>query len=98
MAIMENCGNNFHVVSVLQVIFHQLVEAAIEMEAKGVFHRDIKPENVLIENYDIITKARFIDFGCGTTFFPGQTFHGPQGKMFNLVQFRDAQFWEEKNS
>ncbi|XP_072301483.1 serine/threonine-protein kinase pim-1-like [Eucyclogobius newberryi] len=61
-----------------QYFFGQLVEATIEMEAKGVFHRDIKPKNVLIETGEE-NRARFIDFGCGTTFTPGQTFDEPQG-------------------
>ncbi|KAJ0070525.1 hypothetical protein NL108_013980, partial [Boleophthalmus pectinirostris] len=60
--------------------FPQLVEAAIEMEAKGVFHRDIKPDNILIETGADVPRGRFIDFGCGTTFTPGQMFDEPQGK------------------
>ncbi|XP_072301486.1 serine/threonine-protein kinase pim-1-like [Eucyclogobius newberryi] len=65
----------------VRCIFRQLVETAIEMKAKGVFHRDIKPDNVLIETGGKEIRARFIDFGCGTTFTPGQIFDEPQGTL-----------------
>ena len=43
----------------------QLVDAAIDMQAKDVFHRDIKSENILIESSSDGLRVRFIDFGCG---------------------------------
>lgn len=67
--------------SFLQILFRQLVEAAIVMASKGVFHRDIKAGNVLIETGNDVPKARFIDFGCGRPCQPGQLFHDPQGKI-----------------
>ena len=43
----------------------QLVDAAIDMQAKDVFHRDIKSENILIEFSSDGLRVRLIDFGCG---------------------------------
>ncbi|KAJ0041647.1 hypothetical protein NL108_013981, partial [Boleophthalmus pectinirostris] len=60
--------------------FRHLVDAAIEMEAKGVFHRDIKPENILIETGGEMPRARYIDFGWAINFTPGQTFDEQYGK------------------
>ncbi|XP_034035132.1 serine/threonine-protein kinase ULK3-like [Thalassophryne amazonica] len=48
-----------------QYIMHQLVLAAANLHAKGVFHRDIKLENILIET-TLERRVRIIDFGCGT--------------------------------
>ncbi|CAB1435902.1 unnamed protein product [Pleuronectes platessa] len=33
-----------------EIIMKQLVDAAIYLQAKGIFHRDIKAENILIES------------------------------------------------
>ncbi|KAJ0058014.1 hypothetical protein NL108_007235, partial [Boleophthalmus pectinirostris] len=57
----------------------QLVDAAIEMEARGVFHRDIKPDNVLIKTGAEVLRVRFINFACGT-FTAEKLFNEPQGK------------------
>ena len=40
------------------------MDAAIELDTKGVFHRDIKLENILIETASNVPCARLIDFGC----------------------------------
>ncbi|XP_069366582.1 serine/threonine-protein kinase pim-2-like [Paralichthys olivaceus] len=48
-----------------KIIMKQLVNAAIDMRAKGVFHRDIKSENILIETCSNGLRVRLIDFGCG---------------------------------
>ncbi|KAK7881555.1 hypothetical protein WMY93_029964 [Mugilogobius chulae] len=63
----------------LQVIFRQLVNAAINMVLLGVFHRDIKPDNILIETGHSPPRARFIDFGCGVFFSPFDIVLGPCG-------------------
>ncbi|KAK7940187.1 hypothetical protein WMY93_003513 [Mugilogobius chulae] len=60
-------------------VFRQLVDAAILLESYRVFHRDIKPSNILIETGSEKLKARFIDFGCGTTYFDGETFSELEG-------------------
>ncbi|CAL9702759.1 unnamed protein product [Knipowitschia caucasica] len=62
-----------------KIIFRQLLDAAMEMEARGVFHRDIKPCNVLIETRDDELRARFIDFGHAKLSTPNRTFDIPQG-------------------
>ncbi|XP_034036727.1 probable serine/threonine-protein kinase PLK [Thalassophryne amazonica] len=46
-------------------IMHQLVFAAADLHAKGLFHRDIKLENILIEKTRE-RRVRIIDFGVGT--------------------------------
>ncbi|KAF3703619.1 Serine/threonine-protein kinase pim-2 [Channa argus] len=48
-----------------KIIMKQLVEAAIQIQSKGVFHRDIKTENVLIQTTSDGLRVRIIDFGCG---------------------------------
>ncbi|XP_060939619.1 serine/threonine-protein kinase pim-2-like [Limanda limanda] len=50
---------------VAKIIMEQLVDGAIDFQAKGVFHRDIKAENILIEFSSYGLRVRFIDFGCG---------------------------------
>ncbi|XP_047197800.1 serine/threonine-protein kinase pim-1 [Hippoglossus stenolepis] len=50
---------------VAKIIMKQLVDAAIDLQAKGVFHRDIKAENILIEFSSDGHRVRLIDFGCG---------------------------------
>lgn len=62
----------------------QLVDAAITMDYKGVFHRDIKPHNILIETSSEEPRVRYIDFGCGVTFTPGQRFRRKAG-MFSAT-------------
>ncbi|XP_071400434.1 serine/threonine-protein kinase pim-2-like [Centroberyx affinis] len=54
-----------------KIIMKQLVDAAAEIQAKGVFHRDIKLENVLIETGSDVPRVRLIDFGCGCVFEEG---------------------------
>ncbi|XP_042283517.1 serine/threonine-protein kinase pim-2-like isoform X3 [Thunnus maccoyii] len=50
-----------------KMILSQLVDAAIDMHAKGVFHRDIKLENTLIQRSPTgAPRIRLIDFGCGS--------------------------------
>lgn len=48
------------------MILRQLVDAAIDMHAKGVFHRDIKLQNVLVQFDSGVPRVRLIDFGCGS--------------------------------
>ncbi|XP_071403272.1 serine/threonine-protein kinase pim-1-like [Centroberyx affinis] len=48
-----------------KIIMKQLVDAAVEIEAKGVFHRDVKLENVLVETGSDVPRVRLIDFGLG---------------------------------
>lgn len=45
----------------------QLVGAANQMHAAGVFHRDLKLENILVEFHEgqSVPRLRVIDFGCG---------------------------------
>lgn len=62
-----------------KVIFRQLVDAALRMRALGIFHRDIKPDNILIETGHSRPRARFIDFGCGTTCALREVFKTTQG-------------------
>ncbi|XP_047197684.1 serine/threonine-protein kinase pim-1-like [Hippoglossus stenolepis] len=59
----ENCG--LIAEDVAKIIMKQLVDAAIDIQAKGVFHRDIKAENILIEFSSDGLRVRLIDFGCG---------------------------------
>ncbi|CAJ1071684.1 serine/threonine-protein kinase pim-2-like [Xyrichtys novacula] len=49
-----------------KMIFKQMVDAAIDTHAKGVFHRDIKLENVLVQFKAGELRVRLIDFGCGS--------------------------------
>ncbi|CAK6967842.1 serine/threonine-protein kinase pim-2-like isoform X2 [Scomber scombrus] len=50
-----------------KMILKQMVDAAIDMHAKGVFHRDIKLENTLIQQSSTgAPRVRVIDFGCGS--------------------------------
>ncbi|XP_051795466.1 serine/threonine-protein kinase pim-1-like [Acanthochromis polyacanthus] len=46
-----------------KIIVKQLVDAAIDLEDKGIFHRDIKCENILIETGSEVPRVRLIDFG-----------------------------------
>ncbi|KAF7645456.1 hypothetical protein LDENG_00204100 [Lucifuga dentata] len=48
-----------------KIILKQLVDAAIDMNSKGVFHWDIKCTNLLIETGSYFPRVRVIDFGCG---------------------------------
>ncbi|XP_042285520.1 serine/threonine-protein kinase pim-2-like [Thunnus maccoyii] len=58
-----------------KMILRQLVDAAIDMHAKGVFHRDIKLENTLIQRSSTgAPRLRVIDFGCGS-FSTKTSFH-----------------------
>ncbi|XP_071376014.1 serine/threonine-protein kinase pim-2-like [Centroberyx affinis] len=46
-----------------KILMRQLVDAFVEIHAKGVLHRDIKLENLLVETDG--PRFRVIDFGCG---------------------------------
>nr|XP_020448326.1 serine/threonine-protein kinase pim-1-like [Monopterus albus] len=46
-----------------KLFLKQLIEAAMELQAKKVFHRDIKLENILIETGSNVPQLRLIDFG-----------------------------------
>nr|XP_046256554.1 serine/threonine-protein kinase pim-2-like [Scatophagus argus] len=61
-----------------KMIMRQLVDAAIDMDSKGVFHRDIKSQNVLVQLNNGVPRVRIIDFGCGSlsTEMPHSTFCG----------------------
>ncbi|KAK2839404.1 hypothetical protein Q5P01_013144 [Channa striata] len=63
----------------VKTILAQLLDAAIEMHSRAVFHRDIKLENIIIERKAGVPRVRFLDFGCGTTYTPGQKFTGGIG-------------------
>ncbi|XP_026003046.1 serine/threonine-protein kinase pim-2-like [Astatotilapia calliptera] len=72
----------------VKVIMKQLVDAAITMDNKGVFHRDIKPHNILIETSSEEPRVRYIDFGCGVTFTPGQRFRRNAGtRIYNSPEW-----------
>ncbi|CAB1441205.1 unnamed protein product, partial [Pleuronectes platessa] len=49
----------------LPIIMKQLVNAAIDLQAKGIFHQDLKLANILIEPSTDGLRVRIIDFGCG---------------------------------
>ncbi|XP_034451506.1 serine/threonine-protein kinase pim-2-like [Hippoglossus hippoglossus] len=67
MDLLRFINNNFGPLAedVAKIIMKQLVDAAIDMQAKGIFHRDIKAENILIESSSDGLRVHFIDFGCG---------------------------------
>ncbi|XP_029934294.1 serine/threonine-protein kinase pim-2-like [Myripristis murdjan] len=54
-----------------KILMRQLVDAAIEIHARGVFHRDLKPQNILVETESLLPRVRLIDFGCGDSFHEG---------------------------
>ena len=45
-------------------IFHQVIEAVMYCESKGIFHRDIKDENILLDTKT--GQVKLLDFGSGT--------------------------------
>ncbi|CAK6952115.1 serine/threonine-protein kinase pim-2-like [Scomber scombrus] len=62
-----------------KMILKQMVDAAADMHAKGVFHRDIKLANTLIQQTPTgVPRVRVIDFGCGSfsTEMPLRSFWG----------------------
>ncbi|CAB1440665.1 unnamed protein product, partial [Pleuronectes platessa] len=61
--IKKNCGPLAE--NHAQIIMKQLLDAAIDLKAKGIFHRDLKLENILIEPSSDGPRVRIIDFGCG---------------------------------
>ncbi|CAB1436700.1 unnamed protein product [Pleuronectes platessa] len=62
--IKKNCGPLAE--NHAQIIMKQLLDAAIDLKAKGIFHRDLKLENILIEPSSDGPRVRIIDFGCGS--------------------------------
>ena len=73
-------------VSLYQMILRQLVDAAVDMHAKGVFHRDIKLENTLIQPSKTgAPTVRVIDFGCGS--FSTETSYNIFCGMISVSQF-----------
>ncbi|XP_029910697.1 serine/threonine-protein kinase pim-2-like [Myripristis murdjan] len=64
-----------------QLLMRQLIDAAIEIHAKGVFHRDLKPRNILVETGSYLPRVRLIDFGCGASFHKG-SYGEDQGTFF----------------
>ncbi|KAF7654689.1 hypothetical protein LDENG_00066570 [Lucifuga dentata] len=58
-----------------KVILKQLVEAAADMNSKGVFHWDIKTTNLLIDTSSDVPQVRVIDFGCGCYARERETLH-----------------------
>uniref|UniRef100_A0AAV2L0Z5 non-specific serine/threonine protein kinase n=1 Tax=Knipowitschia caucasica TaxID=637954 RepID=A0AAV2L0Z5_KNICA len=61
-------------------IFRQLLDTALEMEAKGIFHRDITSANVVVLDTKEI-KVQLRNFGKAKVFEPGQMFKGPLGSV-----------------
>lgn len=44
----------------------QLVAAAAQMQAAGIFHQDLRAENILVEDHEAAgPRVRITDFGCG---------------------------------
>lgn len=81
--------------SLSQMIQRQLVDAAVDMHAKGVFHRDIKLQNVLVTSDSCGPRVRIIDFGCGT-FSTEDTYHSFCGTISTPTTTticHSLQFW-----
>lgn len=56
----------------------QLVAAAAQMRAVGIFHRDLRAENILLEDDEAASpQVRIADFGCG--YFVSSGYHGSTG-------------------
>ncbi|XP_034567745.1 serine/threonine-protein kinase pim-2-like [Notolabrus celidotus] len=49
-----------------KIFMAQLVEAALDIQNRGVLHNDIKMANILVECGSSIPRLRVIDFGCGS--------------------------------
>ncbi|XP_053294483.1 serine/threonine-protein kinase pim-2 [Pleuronectes platessa] len=88
---------------VAKIIMRQLVDAAIDLKAKGILHRDIKGENILIESSSDGLRVRFIDFGCGCnwventiyTLFSGTPeFHPPEFKINRQYMAGPMTVWQ----
>ncbi|KAK2859553.1 hypothetical protein Q5P01_004173 [Channa striata] len=85
-----------------KIIMKQLVEAAIQIQSKGVFHRDIKVENVLIQTTSDGLQVRIIDFGCGcmSRMRPFHTFAGtsayapPEFYMYGKYKSGPTTVWQ----
>ncbi|XP_015239538.1 PREDICTED: serine/threonine-protein kinase pim-2-like [Cyprinodon variegatus] len=48
-----------------RILMKQMVDAAIDLQNKGIFHRDLKFENTLVEMGSRGPRIRIVDFGCG---------------------------------
>uniref|UniRef100_A0A3P9BMQ8 Serine/threonine-protein kinase 1 n=1 Tax=Maylandia zebra TaxID=106582 RepID=A0A3P9BMQ8_9CICH len=65
------------------------------LECPGVFHRDIKPHNILIETSSEEPRVRYIDFGCGVTFTPGQRiYNSPEWFMYGFCSAEYTTAWQ----
>ncbi|XP_053285360.1 serine/threonine-protein kinase pim-2-like [Pleuronectes platessa] len=63
-----------------KMIMKQLLEAAIDLQKKGVFHRDLKPENIVVELGSAVPRVRITDFGSGCIFNNIQYYYLPGTK------------------
>ncbi|XP_029905524.1 serine/threonine-protein kinase pim-2-like [Myripristis murdjan] len=85
-----------------KVIMKQLVDAAIELQSKGVFHRDIKPANILVETASDVPHVRIIDFGCGCVLKEGSYTSGygtfsyipPEWHQLNRYSAETTTIWQ----
>ncbi|XP_037645024.1 serine/threonine-protein kinase pim-1-like [Sebastes umbrosus] len=78
-----------------KIILKQLVDAAIELQDKGIFHRDIKVQNILIETGSDLPRVRLIDFGlscfvkrCSTYQQFYGTFNHIPPELYNSDRYR----------
>uniref|UniRef100_A0A3P9BNJ0 Serine/threonine-protein kinase 1 n=1 Tax=Maylandia zebra TaxID=106582 RepID=A0A3P9BNJ0_9CICH len=78
-----------------ELIMHLELTAVFHRECPGVFHRDIKPHNILIETSSEEPRVRYIDFGCGVTFTPGQRiYNSPEWFMYGFCSAEYTTAWQ----
>nr|XP_020458898.1 serine/threonine-protein kinase pim-1-like [Monopterus albus] len=86
-----------------KLFLKQLIEAAMELQAKKVFHRDIKLENILVETGSNVPRLRLIDFGlsCFTkktssykTFFGTDAHIPPEWYQCYIYRAESTTVWQ----